>query len=56
MSPGDRITKGLDFMLKDIAPKGKTSESRVATQESGVMNQDTRAGSPEESLYGSTPK
>ncbi|MGA9098309.1 MAG: hypothetical protein WB392_05190 [Methanotrichaceae archaeon] len=50
MSPGDRITKGLDFMLKDIAPKGKTSGSRVATQESGVVNQDTRAGSPEESL------
>jgi hypothetical protein len=54
MSPGDRISKGLDFMLKDIAPKGKNVESRGVAHESGVMTpksevvtQETRAASPE---------
>jgi hypothetical protein len=57
MSPGDRISKGLDFMLKDIAPKGKTAGSRETTQESGVMTresgaviQETRAASPESDI------
>ena len=48
MSPGDRITKGLDFMLKDIAPKGKTTDSRVVTQVSGVTTQESVVIVPEE--------
>jgi len=47
MSPGPRITKGLDFMLKDIAPKGKTPESRVVTQESGLKSQASVVITPE---------
>jgi hypothetical protein len=40
MSPGDRMTKGLDFMLKGIGPKDKTPESEGEPQESGVMTLD----------------
>jgi len=50
MSPGERMAKGLDFMLKGIAPKEKTpeaegtlQESRVTTQESGKNIQEPRA-------------
>lgn len=49
MSPGDRMTKGLDFMLKGIGPKDKTQEtggeapeSRVTTQESGEIIPEPR--------------
>jgi hypothetical protein len=40
MSPGDRMTKGLDFMLKGIGPKDKTPESEGELQESGVITLD----------------
>lgn len=49
MSPGDRMAKGLDFMLKGIGPKDKkqeagdeTTESRVTTQESGKITPEPR--------------
>jgi hypothetical protein len=49
MSPGDRMAKGLDFMLKGIGPKDKTQEtgdgapeSRVTTQESGEITPESR--------------
>jgi hypothetical protein len=49
MNPGDRMTKGLDFMLKGIAPKdkipeavGKPTESGVTTQESGKITQEPK--------------
>ena len=41
MSPGDRMTKGLDFMLKGIGPKDKTPESGGEAPESGVTTQES---------------
>ena len=41
MSPGDRMTKGLDFMLKGIGPKDKTPESEGEAPESGVTTQES---------------
>jgi len=43
MTPGDRMSKGLDFMLKGIEPKSKTPESESTSQESGEK-------SPEKSI------
>jgi hypothetical protein len=40
MSPGDRMSKGLDFMLKGIGPKDKPSEAEGTLQESGLESQD----------------
>ena len=40
MSPGDRMGKGLDFMLKGIGPKDKTPVSEGEPQESGVTTLD----------------
>jgi len=38
MSPGDRLSKGLDFMLKGIGPKGKNQEARGGIGGSGMKN------------------
>ena len=40
MSPGDRMAKGLEFMLKGIGPKDKTSKAEGEPRESGVMTLD----------------
>ena len=50
MSPGDRMTKGLDFMLKGIGPKDKTQETGSESPESGVMTQEAGAGSQDTSV------
>ena len=39
MNPRDRMTKGLDFMLKGIAPKDRLTESEDESTESGVTTQ-----------------
>jgi hypothetical protein len=46
MSSGDRMTKGLDFMLKGIGPKDKTPESEGELQESRVMTPESGKESP----------
>ena len=40
MSPGDRMGKGLDFMLKGIGPKDKTA--RVRSHDSRVRSRRVR--------------
>jgi hypothetical protein len=41
MSPGDRMAKGLEFMLKGIGPKDKTSKAEGEPRESGVMTPES---------------
>ena len=43
MNPGDRMAKGLDFMLKGIGPKDKTPEAEGTLQEPGAEHQETGA-------------
>ncbi len=56
MSPGDRMAKGLDFMLKGISPKDKTPESGETLQESGVTTQESRVGRQEPGSEVQDPK
>ena len=44
------MSKALDFMLKDIAPKDKTPESEGTAQESGVMTPESVIESQDKSV------
>lgn len=55
MSPGDRMKKGLDFMLKGIGPKDGTPESDNLTPESGVTTQESEKIKSESSIAKDEP-
>ena len=51
MSPGDRMSKGLDFMLKDIGPKDKPSKAEGTLQEFGLESQDKNVQLQDPSIF-----
>ena len=50
MKQRDRMTKGLDFMLKGIGPKDMTSEAVGEAPESGVMTPESGVESQDKSV------